>query len=257
MALADEYRNQFRWRAWSTIFEALPPLDEKTVLDLGCGVGDQAAELVARGARVIAVDANAELLESGRRRGLRNVEFRREDLRALDGSGVRADGIWCSFAAAYFPALGELLRSWREFLVPGGWIALTEVDDLFGHAPVDAVTTRTLEAYREVSLAANRYDFQMGRKLHGHLEASGFRVTTSLELRDNELAFDGPADVEVLDAWATRLARMRLLQEFCGVNFGHVRDQLLAALADPRHCSQARVHCCVGIADASQNTSAV
>jgi ubiquinone/menaquinone biosynthesis C-methylase UbiE len=69
------------WRAWSTIFDALPPLRGQTVLDLGCGVGDQAAELVARGARVIGVDMNDELLRTARSRRLENSEFRKGDLR--------------------------------------------------------------------------------------------------------------------------------------------------------------------------------
>lgn len=52
MSLVREYRNQFAWRGWKTALDALPPLEGKLVLDLGCGVGDLATELVARGARV-------------------------------------------------------------------------------------------------------------------------------------------------------------------------------------------------------------
>ena len=50
MSLSDDYSRQFAWRSWATILDALPPLAGQTVLDLGCAVGDQAAELVARGA---------------------------------------------------------------------------------------------------------------------------------------------------------------------------------------------------------------
>jgi len=47
MNLAEEYRRQFEWRSWPDLVAALPPLDGATVLDLGCGVGDQAALLEA------------------------------------------------------------------------------------------------------------------------------------------------------------------------------------------------------------------
>jgi hypothetical protein len=58
MTLASEYYRQFRYRHWRSILDALPPLAGKIVLDLGCGVGDLAAEFVGRGARVIGVDNN-------------------------------------------------------------------------------------------------------------------------------------------------------------------------------------------------------
>ena len=218
------------------------------MLDLGCGIGDQAAELVARGARVIGIDRNEELLEAARSRGLRNAEFRLGDLRASSRHDVVADGIWCSFVAAYVPNFGEVLRSWRELIRPGGWIVLTEVDDLFAHEPMDAETKMLLNAYQESALAADRYDFRMGRTLQSHLEAAGFRVTNNLALQDRELAFDGPADTEVLDAWAARLARMNTLREFCGARFDHVRNELLGALEHPQHSSKAVVCCCVAIA---------
>lgn len=35
MGLASEYKKQFGWREWPAIFDALPPLEGQTVLDLG------------------------------------------------------------------------------------------------------------------------------------------------------------------------------------------------------------------------------
>ena len=53
------------------------------MLDLGCAVGDLAAELAARGARVIGMDLNEELLAEARARGLPGARFDLGDLRAL------------------------------------------------------------------------------------------------------------------------------------------------------------------------------
>ena len=216
------------------------------MLDLGCGVGDQAAELVARGARVIGVDANEELLATAQSRRIPNTEFRRGDLNTLQDVGV-ADGIWCSFAAAYVPQLGPTLACWRKHLKPESWVALTEVDDLFGHEPVEPQSRSLLAAYARDALAANRYDFHMGRKLRTHLEQAGFTVSDSRMLVDKELSFHGPANSEVLDSWRSRLDRMKVLREFCGATFDRVRDDFLAALSRDDHHSVAKVYCCIGM----------
>jgi trans-aconitate methyltransferase len=51
MSLTEYYTRQLAWRDWATVFAELPPIAGHRVLDLGCGVGDQAAELVGRGAK--------------------------------------------------------------------------------------------------------------------------------------------------------------------------------------------------------------
>lgn len=248
MADPDEYRRQAAWRDWPTLFDALPAVEGRTLLDLGCGVGDQAAELVARGAQVIGLDSDRELLAAARARGLAGAAFRRADLReplAVDGP---VDGIWCSFAAACFPDLDRVLAGWRRSLAPGGWIALTEVDDLFGHEPVRAETGACFAAYARDALAAGRYDFHAGAKLERHAERAGLTVADAFEVADAELAFDGPALPEVLEAWRRRLARMRPLRDALGGGFEAVRDDFLACLARADHRSRARVRFCLATA---------
>ena len=246
MTLSDEYKRQFAWRSWSGAMDLLPPLAGKPVLDLGCGIGDQAALLATRGARVLGVDSNEELLAAARARGIPNAEFRSGDIRELRDINL-VDGIWCSFAPAYMPDLLTKLASWKQRLNPGGWVALTEVDDLFAHEPVEAQTRSLLAAYARDALAANRYDFHMGRKLRWHLERAGFTIAHSRTLVDEELCFDGPAGSDVIGAWRSRLERMKLLKDFCGAAFEHVRDDLLAALSRADHHSLAKVYYCVGV----------
>ena len=244
MSLSDEYKRQFGWRSWSSIFDALPPLHGRTILDLGCGVGDQAAEMVARGARVIGIDMNEELLREAQSRQLPNAEFRMGDLRTSLDLGVAVDGLWCSFAAAYFPDLPAALASWASHLPPGGWVALTEVDDLFGHEPLSARTKALFEGFARDALVAG-YDLHMGRKLRNHLEQSGFTVSKMLTLQDQELSFGVAARAEVVHAWRTRFDRMRLLRNFCGTNFEQVREEFLGCLMRADHSSVAKVYCCI------------
>jgi SAM-dependent methyltransferase len=215
------------------------------VLDLGCAVGDQAAELARCGARVIGIDMNEELLHEARSRGLANVEFRFGDLRELPDVGVQVDGIWSSFAAAYFINLPEVLRSWAQQLRPGGWIALTEIDDFFRHEPLGARSSSLFDAYVTDALDAGRYDFRMGRKLAQHLSKSGFVVTKVLTVEDQEFSFDGPASADVLMAWRARFERMTLLRASWGAEFEQVRNEFLRALTNPGHRSHAKVICCI------------
>ena len=252
MSLSNEYKRQFGWRSWPSIFDALPPLRGRTVLDLGCGVGDQAAEIVARGARVIGIDMNEELLREAKSRQLPDAEFRMGDLRTFLDLGVAVDGLWCSFTAAYFPDLSAVLSAWARYLQPGGWVALTEVDDLFGHEPLSARTKALFEAYARDAFVAGRYDFHMGRKLRNHLERSGFTVSKMLTLQDQELSFGGRARPEVVDAWRTRFDRMKLLRDFCGPNFEQVREEFLGCLMCADHRSAAKVHCCIATKGAAQ-----
>jgi SAM-dependent methyltransferase len=247
MSLASEYRRQFEWRDWQTILDALPLLQGQTVVDLGCGVGDLASELAARGANVVAVDTNEELLTYARSRQIANVEFRAVDLGKQVELGIMADGIWCSFTAAYFVDLSGTLTSWAGNLKPGGWIAVTEIDDLFGHEPLSARTKALLNAYRDSALVASRYDFRAGRKLKGHLENAGYSVTKSLTVEDREFSFSGRADGGVLDAWQARFQRMKQLQDFLGIEFDQVREEFLACLMRADHRSLAKVCCCVAI----------
>jgi SAM-dependent methyltransferase len=232
-------------RVWTRISGELPPLDGQAVLDLGCGAGDVAAEFVARGARVIGIDMNEDLLREARARNLPNAEFRSSDLRLAQSLDARVDGLWCSYTAAYVTDLPAALASWRRSLRPGGWAALSEIDDLFGHEPIDATTRARFDGYAREALAAGRYDFHMGRKLGRYLERSGFTVSKTVVLNDRELSFDGPAPPDVVEAWRSRLDRMTLLQAFCSPDFERIREEFLARLARDDHRSSARVYCCI------------
>lgn len=245
MTSAAEQERQHAWRDWSRILEALPSLRGRTVLDLGCGDGGVAATLVGRGARVIGVDADAELVRQAEARGLASAEFRTADLRDPVELAEPVDGIWCSFTAAYFPDLPAMLGPWASRLRPGGWAALTEVDDLFGHEPLSESTRTTLETYAQEALAAGRYDFHMGRKLSDHVERAGLGVEEVFTVDDPELSFAGAARPEVIEAWRCRLDRMQLLRDHCGSDFERVRAGLLGCLARSDHRSRATVVCCV------------
>jgi trans-aconitate methyltransferase len=150
MSLADEYKRQARWRDWEAVLRLLPLRAGERVLDLGCALGDQSAMLAARGAQVVGVDANAELLAQADRRAIPGANFVQADAADVSGLGLDpVDGIWSSFTAAYFPDFGPVLASWLQLLRPGGWIALVEMDDLLGHEPLTQTSRLMVDAFYE------------------------------------------------------------------------------------------------------------
>lgn len=244
MPLVDEYRRQFEWRDWDRALSLCPALPGQTVLDLGCGPGDVAGLLAARGLTVTGVDANPELLAAARQHHP-GVRFEHQDLRQLNLPPGTFDGLWCSFGAAYFVDFAGVCSHWAALLKPAAWLCLIDIDDLFGHEPLSAIWRTRLDAFYEHFLAQAWYDFQAGRKLAPTLASLGFTVQ-EFELSDAELAFTGPAPAEVLAAWRQRLARMPGLRGFLGANFAGFQAAFLGCLASPEHRSRCRVLGCIG-----------
>jgi len=228
--------------AWRTTLERLPPLQGRFVLDLGCGDGEAAAALVARGARVLGLDRDVERLERARARGLVGAEFRAADLAGALHDVAQADGIWCAYAAAYFPHLAPPLRAWSSALRPGGWMLLLEVDDLFGHRPLDPRWRALLADYAAEARNAGRYDFHLGRRLVDEVRNAGLELVWDLALADPELACDGALSEAALAGWRARLERMALLRAAAGGDAQAFAADLLACLAHPEHATTARVH---------------
>jgi SAM-dependent methyltransferase len=239
--LADEYERQVRWRRWDEALSLVPLRHGERVLDLGCGVGDVTELFQRLGADVVGVDANEDLLGRARLRHP-NVHFEKLDLNELTPVRFgRVDGIWASFVVAYFTDLDSVVERWRECLVPGGWLALVEVDDLLGHIPLPADLAEQVKAFYDESRKGGRYDFECGHRMADSMKRVGLRVVTERLLPDDELSFEGPALDEVLIAWRMRLDRMGGLKRFLGARFSEFERTFLATLASAHHRSNARI----------------
>jgi SAM-dependent methyltransferase len=243
MSLTEEYRRQFAWREWSGALTLCPITHGQRVLDLGCGPGDLAAELAARGVAVTGVDKDPDLLAAARTRAP-EVHFEQQDLSELT-LGASFDGLWCSFTCAYFVDFSTVFARWCTFLKPRAWVCLIDIDDLFGHEPRSDQTRDAIQRFYLESLEKRRYDFQIGRRLAGALESQGFHGATA-ELSDRELAFDGPASPQVLEAWRARIARMKGLKSFFGDGLTGFTESFIGTLRSSDHRALCKVVCCVG-----------
>jgi ubiquinone/menaquinone biosynthesis C-methylase UbiE len=245
MSLVEEYRRQFGWRDWEGALSLCPLVPGQAVLDLGCGSGDVSGLLAARGLSVTGVDGNEELVAAAREQ-YPACRFEQQDLRQLNLPPNSFDGMWCSFTAAYFTDFRETLARWCSLLKEQAWVCVIEMDDLLGHEPLSATTHERIAAFYAEARAAQRYDFRAGAALPLAIESAGFQ-STAIELADQELAFDGPAIPEVLEAWRARLARMGGLRNFLGTEFPAFEDEFLKCLSARDHRSRCRVVCRVGI----------
>ncbi|MEU1588472.1 methyltransferase domain-containing protein [Micromonospora sp. NPDC005710] len=96
------------------------------ILDVGCGAGHYAAELLARGARVTGIDVSATLLRHAHARAAR-AQLRLHDLEqplhfAADAS---FDGVLCALVINHLTNRRQLLAEMRRVLRPAGWLVIS------------------------------------------------------------------------------------------------------------------------------------
>ena len=115
-----------RWRRQLVDALALAPGD--VAVDLACGTGDLMEMLTARGARVIGVDFSGEMLQANARRQPQALLVQ-ADGAALPLSDASTSAITCGFALRNFANLEAVLAECARVLVPGGHLALIEVDE--------------------------------------------------------------------------------------------------------------------------------
>lgn len=244
MTLVQEYKKQFAWRDWKKVLSKCPIVPGQRLLDLGCGPGDISAELSARGARVTGIDADNDLLAEARRQCPSGL-FENQDLNNLQLREDSFDGLWSSFAAAYFIDFESVLSRWLEFLTNDAWICIVEIDDLLGHEPLSLEIRTLIEAFYADAFDGERYDFKAGRKIRPVLESAGFKVE-EFELADKELSFEGAAGEEILQAWRDRFNRMGGLRAFLAEKYAHFVEEFIDCISSPNHHARCKVAACVG-----------
>lgn len=141
----------------------LAALDETRpleVADIGCGTGASALRLAQRlDARITAVDFLPQFLEELQAKALAGGLSGRIaplacDMYQLPFEAGSLDLVW-SEGAIYNLGFGRGVREWREYLKPGGTLAVTEITWLTDRRP-QPVCEFWERAYPEIDTAANK-----------------------------------------------------------------------------------------------------
>ncbi|MFG2194584.1 class I SAM-dependent methyltransferase [Streptomyces sp. NPDC048639] len=94
------------------------------VLDVGTGTGSVAAAAAARGARVTAVDADAQMVDAARR-AVPGAAVRQATLPRLPFGDGTFDAVTGNFVVNHVGDAGTALAEMRRVLRPGGRLAVT------------------------------------------------------------------------------------------------------------------------------------
>lgn len=97
-----------------------------SLLDLGCGGGQDSNDLGQRGYRVVGVDRASALLSAGRRR-YRSLPLICADLRDLPFQATSFDGLWAAASLMHLPkpVARRTLADLCQLVRPGGLFAAT------------------------------------------------------------------------------------------------------------------------------------
>lgn len=114
-----------RWRRLA--LDAVEAGAGDRLVDLATGTGDLAEMAAARGARVIGVDYTRGMLRGAQRRAV-PAHLVQADVERLPLASESASVLVCGFSLRNFVSLAVVFREMSRVLVPGGRIALLEVD---------------------------------------------------------------------------------------------------------------------------------
>jgi arsenite methyltransferase len=170
------YRTRDVLRRRELVRDALAAQPGERIVDVGCGPGFYAAELleqVGPEGSVTGVDASAQMLAIAARRceGLGNVSFHESDATALPLPDASADGAISVQVLEYVEDVGAALAELHRVLRPGGRAVVWDVDwaTLSVHA-ADAERNRRVVGAWDRHLAHP----SLPRTLAPRLRAAGF-----------------------------------------------------------------------------------
>ena len=235
------YKNEYPLRNWERVYEHLPNLKDKNILDLGCAVGDQAYDFEHLGAYVIGIDHNQDLISVASKQAPGSKFIRSEIEHIHPGLFGSIDAIWCSHTIGYLKDPKTLLNTWYDFLNPDGFFILIETTNLLNHDPVYSIYQEEIQNFYQKMEENEIYYFENGLHMDSILNETSFKVVKTIELDDQEFTSDGGLCDKATQAWKNRLNRAEAYQELFGPKFSSFKNDFLAMIRSSDHKSNCQV----------------
>jgi trans-aconitate methyltransferase len=174
-AKAYDEKHSFVSRFGSDLVGWLDPQPGETILDLGCGTGQLAAEIAESGADVIAVDSSLTMIEKARK-NYPTMEFMMEDARHLNFH-ERFDAIFSNATLHWIQEQDKVADGVFKSLKTGGRF----VFELGGKNNVECICRAIVHAFRKQGIIKNLSDtfwyFPSVAEYAAILENAGLTVT--------------------------------------------------------------------------------
>jgi demethylmenaquinone methyltransferase/2-methoxy-6-polyprenyl-1,4-benzoquinol methylase len=162
------------------------------VLDVACGTGDMAVELLRQGCSVTGVDLSNEMMAIAKRKAPQ-AEYRLADVERLPFGDASFDAVTCAFGVRNFVHLEQGLSEMLRVLKPGGRMVILELatPDSSLIRPFYNLYTRRIipwlgqrlagsrEAYTYLPRSIER--FPKGDAFLQLIQNSGFRIQASCQ----------------------------------------------------------------------------
>jgi cyclopropane fatty-acyl-phospholipid synthase-like methyltransferase len=220
------------------MIEDMPP--EPRILDIGCGPGIQTMEIARlSGGTVLALDLMPQMInrvkETAAEQGMADrIEIIKMDMNKMDFAIESFDLIW-SEGSIYLMGFKNGLEKVRNFLKPGGYVAVTEAVWLKPNPPDEVV--KFWEAYPDISIIDKKLKViaDLGYQEIGHFVIPDTSWTEPyyepLEERSKEFEVvwkDKPVAMEVIQEARIEIEMFRKYHEFYGYCFFVMRKSLSA-----------------------------
>ena len=230
-ALEKAYHKRDMIRRRRHVREALTASSGERILDVGCGPGFYARELldeIGPGGSIVAVDASPDMLALARRRceGHSNVTFREGNAAALPVDDGTFDAALCVQVMEYVPDPAAALAEIHRALRPGGRVLVWDVDwgTVWWHSNDPDRMRRMLAAWDEHLVHPS-----LPRTLGARLRTAGFA----------DVAVAGHSFATVsYDHESFAVAMLHMVADFVPGRHGVTGDEAAAWLAEQRQLAE-------------------
>lgn len=197
-----------------SLIDLLNPQAGEKVLDLGCGTGRLTAEIAARGAMALGLDASPQMIEAAKQ-DYPSVEFCLADGAGFD-LGSDFDAIFSNAALHWVKPPAEAAKSMAHALKPGGRL----VFEMGGKRNVSRIEAALMEVGQ---LNVSPWYFPSLAEYGSVLEAAGLEVVYGT-LYDRPTPLEGP---EGMKNW------VRMFGSATGLQFNEDQLQTIEDMARP------------------------